>query len=158
MGPKYQGSETSGGNRYEVYSASSRSEALSFLRGKEVKEERLYVIVETPEGNFGRDLIWIFDEKTQELLEHGERKPLPQIEKSMTRCARCGYIVLPVGAQAPKGPIDVDEVGELLKEKGMGFYCGSCQTLWCPFCVSTRGFSPTCELCGEEVDFFRDDL
>ena len=62
MGQTFVGIEETGGNRYEIYRSSSRAAALEFLRQQEIKEERRYVVVETPEGNFAKDLIAIFDE------------------------------------------------------------------------------------------------
>lgn len=62
------------GSTYDIYSASTRSVALAFLREHVIKEERRYAIVETREGNLGEDFIVIFDEKSQEPLELGERK------------------------------------------------------------------------------------
>src|SRR4051794_29315111 len=86
----FKKTEHSQGNRYDVYSGKDRNEAFAFLRGLEIKEERHYAIVETPDGNFGKDLIMIFDERTQDLIELAERKPLARLQKSRTHCARCG--------------------------------------------------------------------
>src|SRR5205807_3829377 len=88
------------GSTYDIYRAPSRAEALAFLRDFEVKEERRYVIVETPQGNLGKDFVLIFDEKTQETIELARRKPLASLKKSMTHCCRCGYPVLPL-ARSP---------------------------------------------------------
>jgi WD40 repeat protein len=57
------------GNHYEIYEADNKSVALLFLRGEEVRDERHFVIVRTPEGNFGRNSVSIFNEFTQEVLE-----------------------------------------------------------------------------------------
>jgi len=75
----------------------------------------------------------------------------------MTRCARCGYTVLPVGSETTRQPIDLKTVIKGLKEGGMGFYCPSCQTLWCPFCISSHESKPICGICGKDVDFFREE-
>jgi len=85
------------GNTYDIYQASSRSAALAFLREHELKEERKYAIVETPAGNFGKDFILIFDEKTSQTIELGKRRQLPKPKKSAGRCAACGYPVIPYG-------------------------------------------------------------
>ena len=49
---------------YEVYNADSRAQAVQFLRRIPIHEIPYlhYVIVETPEGNVGRDLNGMFDE------------------------------------------------------------------------------------------------
>jgi hypothetical protein len=54
------------GKKYEVYTAKSKSLALEFLRGLPTDEipSLYYVIVETPEGNVGKDLNGMFDEAT----------------------------------------------------------------------------------------------
>jgi hypothetical protein len=52
------------GNVYEVYRSQSRATALSFLNAipQGVLPERHYVIVETPQGNVGKDMLGVFDE------------------------------------------------------------------------------------------------
>jgi hypothetical protein len=47
---------------YEVYSAESKSEAMQFLSNVEVTEPIKHVVVETPEGSWGRDVAGIYDE------------------------------------------------------------------------------------------------
>lgn len=150
-----------GASRYEVHTAPSRSDALAFLREQEVREEGHYVIVETPEGNVGRDLIMIFDEGSGEMIELGERKPLPKLRRSMTRCARCGYTVLPAGQPLLSGGLTTGSVVELiilsdLQNRGVGFHCSKCRTLWCPFCVSLEGEAVPCGICGRAMDLFRE--
>lgn len=149
---KFRDKEVKNGNTYEVYTATCRSKALDFLRATEVKEERKYVIVETPEGSFGKDLIMIFDEATSEKVEFGVRHPLPKLKKSITHCTKCGYPVLPAGSW-PAG-MNVKELIllEQMKEKGVGLYCSNCQTSWCPFCVS----AVTCDLCGRQLALCRE--
>lgn len=49
---------------YEVRRAGTRSAAMTYLRARQVREEEYYVIVETPEGNIGRNLIVIFEERS----------------------------------------------------------------------------------------------
>jgi hypothetical protein len=52
------------GNVYEVYRSQNRATALSFLNAipQGVLPERHYVIVETPQGNVGKDMLGVFDE------------------------------------------------------------------------------------------------
>ena len=47
---------------YEVHTARSKAAALAFLEGKSVRENYYYVIVETPEGNWGKDKMGVFEE------------------------------------------------------------------------------------------------
>lgn len=151
---EYKERETTDGNTYEIYVAPNKSVALSFLRETEVKEERKYVVVETPEGSFGKDMIMVFDEQTSEKIELGERKPLPKLRKSETHCARCGYPVLPAG-RPPYSTIELILLDEL-KEHGVGFYCSDCRTAWCPFCVEQKR-PDICPLCNERMDMVRED-
>jgi hypothetical protein len=146
--------ENTSGNRYEVYTAVNRDTALAFLRGKEIKEEKHYIIVETPDGSIGKDLIMIFDEKTSKMIEFGERKILTQFKNSMTHCAGCGYTVLPAG-QSVAGVTELIVMGEL-KKSGVGFLCQKCRTLWCPFCTSLQGSDPICGICGNVMKLFRE--
>jgi len=153
-GAKYKETELTNGNTYDVYTAPSRIKALEFLRATDVMKERTYVIVETPDGNLGKDLIMIFDEGDSQKIEFGIRKPLPSPKKSKTHCTTCGYPVLPA-SRWPAG-VNVKELLLLdqLRDKGVGFYCSTCQTCWCPFCVPTD--SPeTCQLCGAHMDLYR---
>jgi CHAT domain-containing protein/tetratricopeptide (TPR) repeat protein len=137
--------QESGGNHYTVYRADGRSEALAFLRGQEVKEERAYLVVETPEGVLGRDLLSIYDEKSGEAIELAERLPLPTPIRSATRCSSCGYVVLPVN---PNFSDWVQIVPlEDLREKGLGFRCPACEVLWCGRCVPLEEGWPVCGFC-----------
>jgi hypothetical protein len=150
---KFKEKEVTDGNTYYVFTAPSRSQALEFLRAKEVKREREYFIVETPEGNFGKDLIMIFQEDSGEKIEFGIRRALPKLTKSKTHCARCGYPILPAGAgiSGAKELILLDE----MKEKGIGFLCFECRTAWCPFCVPSEA-PGKCQLCGGPMKIFRE--
>jgi hypothetical protein len=149
---KFKAEDVSNGNTYLVYTASSRNRALEFLRAKEVKEEREYLIVETPEGNLGKDLIIIFDERNSEKVEFGIRRPQPKLIMSKTHCARCGYSVLPAGTRIP-GVTEMILLDDM-KEKGVGFWCCNCGMAWCPFCIS--GETPEkCQMCGEEMSIYR---
>jgi hypothetical protein len=143
------------GNTYDVYRAATRSEALAFLRGLEVKEERRYAIVETPEGNIGKDFILIFDEKDSSTIELGQRKPLPKPQKSAGRCCSCGYPVIPYRKTPAFGP-SVGRVTEFIiiaeaKESGAGYVCDSCVAICCAFCATPEK-SPRCALCGSKMN------
>ncbi|WP_165555854.1 HEAT repeat domain-containing protein [Kribbella pittospori] len=46
---------------YEAYRAANRTEALAYLNAHPVTEPFYYLEVETPEGNFGRDIKGIYD-------------------------------------------------------------------------------------------------
>jgi predicted Zn finger-like uncharacterized protein len=152
-GVKFKEKEVTDGNTYQVYTAPSQSQALDFLRAKEVRREREYLIVETPEGSFGKDLIMIFHEGSSEKIEFGIRRELPELTKSKTHCTRCGYPVLPAGAGIPgaKELILLDE----MKEKGVGFQCCECRTAWCPFCVPSEA-PEKCQVCGGPMSISRE--
>ena len=47
---------------YEVYEAKTKKDAMNFLNGKIVTEKLYYICVDTPEGNFGRDINGIYEE------------------------------------------------------------------------------------------------
>ena len=53
---KFKSKDYSGSNTYEVYSAPSKDAALEFLKTKPVTKGLYYIVVETPEGNWGKDL------------------------------------------------------------------------------------------------------
>lgn len=155
-GIDFKEKEVTSGNTYEVYTGPSRSAAMEFLRQTEVKEERHYVVVETPEGNVAKDLITIFNEGTQEFIEYGKREPLGELRPSMSSCARCGYPVLPAGQPLTSNTIELITVKEL-QDKGVGFVCRPCGTLWCPFCVSFEDYSlPLCDICGKGMEICRE--
>jgi hypothetical protein len=145
--------EVTDGNEYLVYIAATRSAAMSFLRSTPVKEERHYLIVETPGGNLGKDMIMIFDERTSKKLEFGTREPLPGLTKSTTHCSKCGYPVLPGGRTVPgvKELLLIEE----LKDKGVGFVCLTCCAAWCPFCVPCDT-PDSCQLCETRMSVMRD--
>lgn len=145
------------GKRYEEYSAHSRTAAIAFLRNKEVKDEAHYISVATPEGWFGRDLLEIYNENTQERIELPQRYPLHKPIKSVTRCARCGYTVIPCDKTpdfgSGPGTVAMDVVVSEAKEKGAGYSCGSCNALYCAFCATPEE-SPLCSFCGEQMQPF----
>ena len=139
------------GNTYDIYHAASRSAALAFLRELDLKEERRYAVVETPEGNFGKDFILIFDEKTQETIELARRKPLPRPQKSAGRCAICGYPVIPYRKTpdfgGPVGSVTTYVIVANAKKNGAGYACRSCGAISCAVCARPEK-SPRCVLCG----------
>lgn len=47
---------------YEVHAAESKADALAFLEKRTISEANYYVIVETPEGNWGKDKMGLFEE------------------------------------------------------------------------------------------------
>ena len=47
---------------YECYEGKTKADAMEFLGEKEVTQGLYYIIVETPEGNFGRDKNGIYEE------------------------------------------------------------------------------------------------
>mgnify|MGYP003603641985 CR=1 FL=1 len=151
----FRDTENTNGNRYEVYRAKSKADAMAFLRSQEVREERRYIVVETPEGNLGKDLIMIFNEATNTRIEFGERRQLEKPATTPGRCARCGYTVLTAGAVGIAPGVTESYTLVLhdeLKEKGVGFVCAKCKTLWCPFCVSSG--EPVCATCGERMRLY----
>ena len=58
----YDRTDKQGPNTYEVYKAPSQSVALEFLKNKPVSKPLYYVIIETPEGNWGKDKDGIYQE------------------------------------------------------------------------------------------------
>ena len=47
---------------YEVYTAPDKASAMAYLRTRTVSQRLYYVVVETPEGNFGRDINGFYQE------------------------------------------------------------------------------------------------
>lgn len=58
----YVSKDVKGSNTYEIYKAPSKSVALEYLKTKPVTKSLYYVIVETPEGNWGKDIDGIYQE------------------------------------------------------------------------------------------------
>jgi len=135
-----------GENHYVVYNAANRVEALAFLRAREIRQPNYFVVVTFPGESLGKDLIMIYDEPTGEMLEFGERKPLPQLKESKSDCARCGYAVLARIAPASRYMPLVMSV-DALKTSSTGLYCPDCPAFWCAFCVVIRNVIPLCQLC-----------
>jgi len=48
---------------YEIYSTKNKEIALKFLEEKKVDKPLYYIIVDTPEGSFGRDIDGIYQER-----------------------------------------------------------------------------------------------
>ncbi|WP_131786759.1 hypothetical protein [Protofrankia symbiont of Coriaria ruscifolia] len=124
---------------YLIEEFASRRAALEFLRGCEVRDERIYVIAETPAGNLGKDLIMIFEEADGRFVEIAERSALPSPRRSDEDCARCDYSMMPAGAPEPIGDVDGEHVSvtyylnlEELELKGHGFRCELCGGLAWP--------------------------
>jgi hypothetical protein len=160
-GVTFNEKEITNGSTYEVYKATSKQSAFDFLRRTPVRKEGHYVICETPEGAFGKDMVMIFDERTQERIEYGSREPLPKMKPSMTHCSKCGYPVLPASERSTrfKGShgSDVEDIkdSELLKEKGVGFTCTICRAAYCPFCIHFPE-SPKCPSCQTKMQLLSD--
>ena len=47
---------------YEIYQGNSKADAQAFLGDKIVSQKNYYIVVETPEGNFGRDKLGMYQE------------------------------------------------------------------------------------------------
>ncbi len=45
---------------YEIYTATSKAEALKFLEGYRIDQDNFFVEVETPEGTVGKDRMGIY--------------------------------------------------------------------------------------------------
>jgi hypothetical protein len=148
----------SDGYTYDIYRAATRAEALAFLRDHEVKEECRYAIVETPQGNLGKDMVLIFDEKTGEMVELGKRNPLPRPKKSRNHCFRCGYPVLPLNRRSDFGTINISikivDIKKMIKD-GTGFMCPSCQSFCCAICAE-QAMGLLCVFCRKEMVPFRE--
>ncbi len=62
--PQFMGYQEGGnGTKYEMYKSTSAEEARKFLETKTVTQPMYYVIVETPEGNWGKDKEGLYLEK-----------------------------------------------------------------------------------------------
>jgi hypothetical protein len=125
---------------------------MTFLREQEVKEPLRYLIVETPEGNLGKDLISIFDERDSKTLELGIRKPLRTLNKSDTHCSSCGYFVIPGGVSPIKAAWHFQFLSlEDMQKKGQGLFCQRCESIMCAFCATLEGTKAPCPFCGEPM-------
>lgn len=161
----FKGTDHTAEFTYNVYQARNMASALEFLRQNPVKEEFIYTIVETPEGNIGRDLIYIFWEKTAEPIELASRPKAAKPAPSSGRCAWCGFFVVP--AEVPKLPrgvgsveyyLEPEDIRKIVKTGG-GFRCLQCSMLQCGVCTGLTengGFqeqSPKCLACKGEMQF-----
>jgi hypothetical protein len=154
-GVRFKQTERTNRATYHVYGAPSRRAALEFLRGAHVKDELVYNIVETPEGNFGRDLIYVFHEADGTPIELGARPQSRSPSPSDTRCAWCGFFVMPqkLSINDEKvGSVSVyltyDELAVLLKTGG-GLRCSTCSLLQCAVCsgVGENGATARATVC-----------
>lgn len=59
---KFVRKEQNGMNTYEIYRGANRAAATEFLQAHPVYKPLYYIVVETPEGNFGRDKDGIYQE------------------------------------------------------------------------------------------------
>ncbi|MFF7635962.1 hypothetical protein ACFZB9_22870 [Kitasatospora sp. NPDC008050] len=147
---------------YHVHSGPDRQAALTFLRRNPVPDELVYTIVETPEGNFGRDLIYLFHEADGSTIELAGRPRAQQPTPSDTRCGWCSFFVVPTTVAINDqwaGTVQVyrtyDELAALVKTGG-GFHCRSCSLLQCAVCsgladATSRAREPRCLACGGGV-------
>ncbi len=60
---EFVGKETSGANTYETYRAPDAETAREYLASREVLEDLYYIVVETPEGNWGIDKLGLYLER-----------------------------------------------------------------------------------------------
>ncbi|MFF2009615.1 hypothetical protein ACFVWY_11140 [Streptomyces sp. NPDC058195] len=151
MGTEHRPSAT-----YHVYRGPDRAHALEFLRGTPVMEPHVYVIVETPQGNLGRDLIYVFEESDGRPVEFGARTRLENPASSDTHCAWCGFYVVPFAVPreaAAASTLSVYLTMDEAREKGHGLRCHHCALLQCVFCADFAasgdgGTEPHCRACG----------
>lgn len=138
------------GQVYEVSWVRTEAAALDYLRGRDVRRERYYVIVETPVRNFGRDMIMIFDEADGTPIEIPPRTPLAEPAASATHCARCGYPVLPSSRVEfpcdgdpdcghPWHTADFAQSAEEVIGAGLGYRCVTCRSAACRACYEATG-------------------
>ncbi len=144
---------------FHVHRARSRVEALDFLRQKPVRENLVYLIVETPQGNVGRDVIHIFEEQNGKPIEFGVRPRVAQPKPSTTNCAWCGFHIFPINMESvTSGPSTVQLYLTIreMKNSGIGFRCESCALLQCAFCTdfpesATVGDPAPCRFCDQNL-------
>ena len=58
--PKFIHKQVSGNRTYEIYKCTDAESAKIFLENKKVHKKLYYIIVETPEGNWGKDIEGLF--------------------------------------------------------------------------------------------------
>lgn len=143
------------GATYHIHKASNLAQAMTFLRRTPVTEPSVYMVVETPQGNIGRDFIYIFHEPAGTPIEHGPRPPLPEPVASSTHCAWCGFYVGPFDVSQMPGSattfalhLTVDDI----LNNGGGFWCKPCDLLQCCWCsgltTSSGEREARCRSCG----------
>ena len=59
---KFVRDEQRGKSQYKIYSGQSKESAMEFLQKNPVTESFYYIIIETPEGNYARDIMGIYRE------------------------------------------------------------------------------------------------
>jgi hypothetical protein len=153
---------------YLIEDFPDRAAALEFLRGCEVRDERVYVIAENPQGNLGKDLVMIFEEADGAFVELAERSPAP-VNVSFGDCARCGYAVIPASAPGSAaihygdGQVRWSVSLDQMEMTGQGFKCTSCGALICAACCRAvpQQAAPDgrlelgCWICDRPVDVFQ---
>lgn len=127
------------GGTYHIHHGPNLAQATIFLRQTPVTEPLVYVVVETPEGNIGRDFIYIFHEPAGTPIEHGPRPPLPEPVPSTTHCAWCGFYIEPIDMSSPmqgsSATVKLYLSIEDILRAGYGFQCKSCGLLQCGLCT-----------------------
>jgi len=61
--PKFVRKEQQGNNTYEIYKGTDAESARDFLLTKKVNKKLYYIVVETPEGNWGMDVKGLYLER-----------------------------------------------------------------------------------------------
>eukprot|EP01084_Bolivina_argentea_P050788 93400_1 len=61
--------EKRGKNTYEIWSAASKQDAFNYLKSRKVTERLYYVVVETPDGNFGKDIHGYYEENAHKNMQ-----------------------------------------------------------------------------------------
>ncbi|MQY11432.1 hypothetical protein SRB5_15500 [Streptomyces sp. RB5] len=159
---------------YHIYGGPSRQAALEYLRRTPVRDGYVYTIVETPEGNFGRDLVYLFRESDGALIELGKRPQAECPSPSSTRCAWCSFFVAPFSipiterymAEVHWHPDDTD-AAEMI-HNGAGLRCPKCALLQCAVCSGLAKYAarkvripfsdpganiiPLCRACGARLE------
>jgi len=128
--PKFLSKNATQSGTYEVYKAKDAESAKQFLLTRKVDEQQYYIIVETPDGNWGLDIKGLF-------LEH-----LEQFQKNVSAAQCTGFI---------NGMPDMFSLEMAAKGYNDNFtvniVCGNCKYEWldriryqqitvvrCPYC------------------------
>ncbi|MFJ8827801.1 hypothetical protein ACIREE_39475 [Streptomyces sp. NPDC102467] len=150
---QYVGTEQQPRAIYHIYRGPDREQALAFLRSTPVAEPLIYLVVETPQGNVGRDLVCLFDERSGAVIEFGPRTPSQHPRQSPTHCAWCGVYVVPFdvpeyavrNASTLSVYLAIDEA----RDRGHGWHCRACALLQCVFCCDPTDMR--CRGCGSQL-------